>query len=329
MLDLLLGVLCALQAPTQDPGPEPTAAPSTPTLGLWHELVFHERSNQLVLLNGGPEQGKPATDPLELWSWNGNEWRALPSDGPRWRNFASATCDAQRGVLVLQGGTRPDQDLADTWEWDGTNWTEHTGAGPGPREGAALTFDAARGVCVLFGGATRGKPMGDTWTFDGQRWQQSASAGPSPRFPGGFAYDPAREVVLLVGGHTVDQLGFRTHGDTWTWNGSTWEQVDDSGPSPRDGARAAFDPRSQSILLFGGAEVSATVRHHGDLWSWDGTSWTQLPDLGPPPRLHAALAFDPRRNVLVLTGGSNAPAKILPDTWEHDGNSWRCVAGCP
>ena len=291
--------------------------------------VFHERSGRLVLLNGGPETGKPAADPLELWTWNGVAWTQLASDGPRWRNFASAAYDARRGVIVLHGGVRPDAALADTWEWDGADWSEHSGDGPGAREGAALAFDAARGVCVLFGGAEGDKALGDTWTWDGTTWQLAEESGPSPRFAGGFAYDAAREKLVLCGGHTIDARGFRTHGDTWSWDGTVWQEQSVAGPSPRDGARAVFDPRSRSVLLFGGCEISPQVRFFGDLWSWDGSTWTQRPESGPPPRVHPVFAYDARRKVLVLTGGSNAPATVLGDVWEHDGERWRCALECP
>jgi hypothetical protein len=37
-------------------------------------MVSHAALGQVVLLNGGPERGKPATAPLELWGWDGTQW---------------------------------------------------------------------------------------------------------------------------------------------------------------------------------------------------------------------------------------------------------------
>jgi hypothetical protein len=329
MLAQSIGLALGLLALPQEPAPGAAADVDRPALGQWHELVDHERSARLILLNGGPEAGKSAEDPLELWCWDGKAWSQLESDGPRWRNFASAAYDARRGVIVLHGGVRPDANLADTWEWDGATWSERSSEGPGPREGAALAFDAARGVCVLFGGASGDKALGDTWTWDGTAWQEAATSGPAPRFAGGFVYDAAREKVLLFGGHTFGQRGLRTHGDTWSWDGAAWKELQVAGPSARDGARAVYDPRSRSVLLFGGCEIAQKVRHLGDLWSWDGATWTQRDAAGPPARVHAALAYDARREVFVLTGGSNAPSNVLGDVWEHDGERWRCAFECP
>jgi hypothetical protein len=79
---------------------------------------------QVVLVNGGPENGKSPTALVELWGWNGVQWILLSADpnGPRWRNFASVAYDSNRKTLVLYGGLPPEQDFKDTWEWDGSTW---------------------------------------------------------------------------------------------------------------------------------------------------------------------------------------------------------------
>lgn len=322
--------LLALVAPGDSNGAEkpPAVAPS---LGLWHELVYHARAGKLLLLNGEPETGTPAQELLELWSLDAQGWsRVAVTSGPRWRNAASAAYDARRGVLVLHGGVQPDADFADTWEFDGAAWKERAvDGGPGAREGAGLAYDAARGEAVLFGGAARGEIRGDTWTWNGERWKKADASGPSPRFPGGFAYGGAGSRVVLCGGHVVDARGFRTLGDTWTWDGTRWTEVVIAGPSARDGARAAEDPRTGRVWLFGGVEVGTATRPLADLWSWDGKAWTKQDATGPAGRAHAAFAFDPRDARFVLAGGSNAPGVVLSDAWSFDGRAWRCAAGCP
>ena len=82
------------------------------------------------------------------------------------------------------------------------------------------------------------------------------------------------------------------------------------------------------ILLFGGARIDANVTHLNDTWLWNGTVWEQLLVEGPSPRVHAAMAFDQERNVVVMTGGSNGPNAILQDTWEWDGQTWVCMDQC-
>jgi hypothetical protein len=321
--------------PTLSPTSSPTAEP-TPTaavglvLGNWHDMVYHEQAGQVVLVNGGPETGKSPIESIELWGWDGQQWNLLSKDpnGPRWRNFASIAYDSIRNVMVLYGGLTAEQEFKDTWEWDGDDWIQFSVEGPGARESAGMAFDSERGRMVIFGGAQSGKMVNDTWEWDGISWTKVASDGPLARFPAGFAYDVTQKNVVLFGGHSFENQVFTTYGDTWIWNGSTWQQISTEGPSPRDGARAIFVPASDQILLFGGAEISASVINLNDTWFWDGAQWEQAEAEGPTARVHPAMAFDQAREVVVMTGGSNGPGAILTDTWEWDGLTWVCVDRC-
>jgi hypothetical protein len=299
-------------------------------LGNWHDMVYHAALGHVVLVNGGPEQGKPAADPLALWGWDGAHWSLLSADaaGPRWRNFASITYDEGREVLVLYGGLDGDgRELEETWEWDGHTWAQRQVPGPGGREAAALAYDSARGLVVLFGGASRGVMQAETWTWDGQAWRQAAS-GPPARFPGGFVFDPLRAEIVLAGGHSLAGNRWSVYGDTWTWDGAMWREVDVGGPSPRDGARAVFDPASGRVLLFGGVQTEPTIQFMDDTWAWDGEQWTQLEAPGPAGRAHHGLVYDAARGRIVLAGGAGEGGRLLPDVWEWVGEGWRCALAC-
>jgi hypothetical protein len=338
LVNLLFAVLFAACSPEITPTiplqptstPIPSSAPPL-TLGVWHDLFYYDQLGKVVLVNGGPESGKSADDPLELWSWDGERWSLLSADpnGPRWRNFAGITYDSLRKVLVLYGGLQSEsQNFEDTWEWDGKTWKQFTDQGPGLREGAAMAYDGVRGKVVLFGGAQAARMMNDTWEWDGGQWNQLSSQGPEARFPAAFAYDPVRQNLLLFGGHAFDAQGIATFGDTWTWDGTSWQEILAQGPSARDGADAIFSLLSNEIFLFGGAEIEANVTLLNDTWLWDGNQWNEIEAGGPPARVHPAMAFDEVRSRIVMTGGSNAPSMVLSDTWEWDGQQWACLAGC-
>jgi len=319
--------------PTQIPTVEQTSTPivePTLQLGNWHDMIYHEGLGKVVLINGGPETEKNSQDPIELWTWNGISWTMLKIDenGPRWRNFASVTYDSDRDVLVMYGGLTSEHEYQDTWEWNGREWTKFPVEGPGVRESASMTYDAKNKKVLLFGGAQSGDMMNDLWEWNGSQWSQVATAGPTPRFPAGFVYDFANENVLLFGGHTFDGNTFTTFGDTWIWDGKTWIQIEVDAPSARDGARTIFNPLTNNVILFGGAEITNTVKNLNDMWEWDGSLWNQLEVESPPARVHPIMAFDANRQVIVMTGGSNGPGAILSDTWEWDGVTWTCKAGC-
>jgi hypothetical protein len=328
---------CTPKATPTSTAVSPTLQPATPTEtssfvpANWHDMIYHKKVGQVVLVNGGPETGKSPADPVELWNWNGSGWSLLSADsnGPRWRNFASIAYNSKRDVLVLYGGLTDEQDFTDTWEWDGETWTKFTVEGPGPREAAGMTYDGERDKVILFGGAQSGKMMNDSWEWDGVQWTNVSREGPTPRFPAGFAYDAAHKNTLLFGGHSFDGQGFTTYADTWIWDGVNWRQITADGPSARDGARAIFIPTADHILLFGGAEIAADVTNLNDTWIWNGTKWEQVNVQGPPARVHSTMAFDEARGVVLMTGGSNGPNSTLGDTWEWDGEVWSCVDECP
>jgi hypothetical protein len=307
-----------------------------PAVQMWHELVYDDERQSVLLVNGSPASRTPASDTVEIWKWTGTDWELVSADGPPSRNLAGAAFDARRNVLVLYGGSRGEVgearyvQLSETWEWDGSAWTRHDAPGPGPREGHGMTFDPVRGVVVLFGGSSRGEMRGDTWTWDGRAWSNAGTTGPRPRFPAVFSYDGARRTVLLFGGHAIDQGGFSTFGDTWTWDGSRWQELDRPGPTGRDGARSAFDVENGQTVVFGGFKLAPNRQNMGDTWIWDGNAWTLTGARGPAGRNHHAMVYDPVRRRTLLFGGFNKPGPpALSDVWEWDGTEWTCKAACP
>lgn len=319
--------------------PTVTSAPSLPTsepgrtlvAGQWTTLFYHPDLQKVILVNGGPDRGKPAGDPLELWAWDGSEWTLVSADpqGPRWRNFMGAAFDTKRNVLVIHSGLQDTRNrFEDTWEWNGRAWTEFTGPGPGFREGAVMAYDRAREEIVLFGGGNEDFEMlGDTWTWDGSQWTQASTSGPSPRYPSAIVYDAARQKVLLFSGHFVSANDYINYNDFWEWDGSAWREIVVEGekPSARNIAQMVYNPATEDVLLLGGGEEEFL----GDLWSWDGTAWTRIDESGAPARSGMSGAYDPVRDRLVVFGGVDRPGgTAITDTWEWDGQTWTCVWEC-
>lgn len=324
--------------PAITPAPTTTAPAATPaanltlTAGQWNSLFYDLRLGQVVLVNGGPDAGKPDADPLELWTWDGAQWTLLSADpaGPPWRNFAGVAYDTTRQVLVVHGGVQARGAwLADTWEWDGTAWTDVSQPGPGAREGAEMAYDAARGQVVLFGGATNGAGLaGDTWAWDGHTWTQVSTAGPPPQFPNAMVYDAARQVVLLFGGHYVSESTFRQYGDLWAWDGAAWTLQPPTGPAPgyRIISRLVYDPVEARVVVFGGGAEEFL----SDMWAWDGAQWAQIATGGAPARSGLGGAYDAARGVVVAFGGVTRPGgPAVTETWEWDRQTWQCRQGCP
>jgi hypothetical protein len=319
--------------------PSPTTAPQTsansPALeaGQWTFVFYHDALKQVVLVNGGPERGKPADEPLELWSWDGTQWSLISADanGPTWRNWPAAAYDTAREVLVIHGGLQSGNNFDETWEWDGQIWTRFAGTGPGAREGALMAYDAAHANTILFGGSTPDTEIhSDTWAWDGQTWMQASETGPARRFPGGMVYDPARQEILLYSGHFADSTGrFTNYDDLWSWDGRirAWREITVNGPTPghRTHTGFLFDPITEKVLLIG----SGSDTFLGDVWAWDGTNWEEIPTSKTPARSGHNVAYDPARDRFILFGGVDRPGGLaLEDTWEWDREQWVCVHNC-
>ncbi|MGV3622455.1 MAG: hypothetical protein ACO1OB_16675 [Archangium sp.] len=122
------------------------------------------------------------------------------------------------------------------------------------------------------------------------------------------AYDAARRRVVVFGGQSFD--------DTWTHDGTKWEQrLPVSAPPTRAQHAMTWDPVRKRVLLFGGRILGGTLLD--ETWEWDGFTWLRrLPASSPPPSTATrALAWDSLRRRAVLFLGAQG-------TWEWDGNTW-------
>ncbi|HYC58431.1 MAG TPA: kelch repeat-containing protein, partial [Thermoanaerobaculia bacterium] len=107
-----------------------------------------------------------------------------------------------------------------------------------------------------------------------------------------------------------------------------------SNPSPRSGARLAWDTPNNVGVLFGGigpTDRGATEIQHdsAETWLWNGTRWLQrFPETAPPPRSLHSMTYDTTRHRVVMFGGRVAPAdkKLDPtyrnDTWVYSNDNW-------
>ncbi len=90
-------------------------------------------------------------------------------------------------------------------------------------------------------------------------------------------------------------------------------------PTGRSGANMTFfEARGRMVLVAGGNDVAL-----GDMIESDGVRWFDTPVIdGPSPRTSHGLAYDKKRQRLVLFGGAGPEGTTLADTWEHDGTRW-------
>jgi hypothetical protein len=195
----------------------------------------------------------------------------------------------------------------------------------GVRNAHSMIFDELQNKVLLFGGADASKVRGDTWEWlsDAGSWRLVTADGPGPRTFPAFGYDAAREEGILFGGNRVlfgkaDETDTFL-GDTWRLRRGRWQRVTVAGPMPRAEAAMGYDRNRRRLVLFGGHRMLAGRRERfADTWEWDGQRWIEVATAGPSARNGAALAYDERRDRIVLFGGPG-PSN---ETWEWDGRRW-------
>jgi cysteine-rich repeat protein len=258
-------------------------------------MTFDMRRGEVVMF-GGSFGGSPS---FQTWLHDGTTWiLKAPLESPSARFAAAIAYDERRGKTVMWGGSTVDEDVH---EWDGFGWSKVTVTGPMPRARAKMAYDPISGTTVLFGGENGGTRFGDTWQWDGATWSQmTTSPAPSARSQHAMAYDRARGEVVLFGG--IEEGTNLRLGDTWTWTASGgWVQEQPlASPSPRIQAVMANDPYRDELVLFGGAVGTGPL---GDVWTWDGTTWSrQFPDDPPPLFGNAGATYDNARRHVIISG---------------------------
>jgi hypothetical protein len=152
-------------------------------------------------------------------------------------------------------------------------------------------------------------------------WQQLNPASlPTPQRGSALAFDQKRQQTVLV-----------VAGQTWLWNGQTWQQVTGAVmPPARNSTHLTYDSLSECILLFGGIGLDGTPLH--DVWLWNGMHWSEaMPADFPPSVGGAALACDESQQQVLLFGGlagfdglngSHRTGTLSDETWLWDGHNW-------
>lgn len=282
------------QSPSASPSPTPAPADATPT-PVPNSLQWE------LFAPGGPSP-LPRRD------------HSLVSDGR---------------VLYLFGGRNGGENYADLWTFDPSagTWTEFPGAATPPaRFGHNATYVEERSEMLVFGGQAGSTFFADTWAYsiDSGEWAERTSAvSPSPRYGAASAYDPSVGFII--------SHGFTNQGrfdDTWSYDPAIgeWRDISAAGerPLPRCLVRAAWDTGSDGLLMFGGQ--SNEVPFLGDLWAFDGTSWSELPVSGGPSARNFYSMSHVGGGRMLLFGG-NAEAGRQNDFWLLDAstNLWSAV----
>src|SRR5882672_1752112 len=121
---------------------------------------------------------------------------------------------------------------------------------------------------------------------------------------------------------------------TWVQRGNAVPVNPVGTPGQRVHHAMAYDS-DRGVTVFFGGEIGkkGSETYFNDTWEYDGVHWRQIPIAGdlPNPRSYHAMAYDPVRKRVVMSGGFGGGTYGLGDTWEYQRNgvsgSWLLVNG--
>lgn len=237
--------------------------------------------------------------------------------------LAALLADRMKGLPL--GANAPSPPLEPGQQAGGAlAWSPGSLAGGVYPSGTLAAWDANNGHIIGYTNPAAASPSATVELQSGQT--VALTPAHQPNVTGeALAYDVASGQLLLLGDYQGAQ-------QTWIWDGTDWSQW--TGPSPvyRTAAAFAYDNALARLVLFGGKDRQGADL--GDTLQWSGAGWGRLPIPAPvrrgrppsvpSPRDHAAMAYDPATQGLVLFGGFSAGAANT-DTWLLTGLNWRTV----
>jgi cysteine-rich repeat protein len=310
-----------------------------------------------VIMFGGKASDGTITN--QTYRWDTDQWQwvhVTPISGSPTTRWRAAGATDGTSFMVFGGLNVSGTPLSGTYQLSTTTApikfvTLPTTPLPLGRYGAMASYDGRTGEVLIFGGFTQSLyEDADLWRWTFPLWR-TGTYGPAGRMHGSMTYDEAREETVLFGG--TDDCGTSSgsgsgsgslcdgsgtgsgsgsgsgavyYNDTTTLKDNAWHpKTLTTRPPARADAAIAYDPISQTVLLFGGQDATTVFN---DTWQWNGTSWLPLSPATQPPGMEGArMVYDRARALFVLYGGmaANADASTLGRVWTYDGVDWREV----
>lgn len=98
-----------------------------------------------------------------------------------------------------------------------------------------------------------------------------------------------------------------------------------SPPPPSAGHALVYDDSLGAVILvnagLGGMNDAQRANQKTAVWAWKSPRWELVDSSGPPLRNLAGVAYDVRRNALVIHGGSSVGGTAYAETWEWKAGS--------
>jgi len=216
----------------------------------------------------------------EVWKYNGSTWTQVGGDsinGGWTTNFEVVNVLAVWGNDLYAGLGNSAQD-GEVWRWNGTSWTKIGGDGV---NSSWVTGDNIESVLslTLFNGnlyAGLGASVNDAevWRFNGTSWSKIGGDGVAGSWSG--AYEEVF-IMRVYNNKLITGLGNGTDdAEVWSYDGTSWSKI--GGDDVNGSWTTGTYERVRSMAIYNGRLYVGIGDGGGDgeVWEWNGTSWSQI-----------------------------------------------------
>jgi hypothetical protein len=328
--------------------------------GSWDAWAY-EQVSTMTSYNGELYVGLGSNgSDAEVWKYNGSTWSKVAGDGVNstWNNGESQVSS----MAVYQGrlyvGLGAVNYHADIWELNGSAWTQVAGE-PGSAIGAGVEINGSwkstpidvQALTVwdnkLCAGVA-GNSLSQVWCWSGSgNWALVGGGWSGVSTNGSWVSNVNQYIgsLAVYNGKLLAGFGTTTGhiANIWEFDGTTWTQIGgtDINGSWSDSAYTFI--KSQAVYngkLYVGMGTTGSSSPMGDVWCYDGASWSQVGGdginnswpvsqgaeevntlLNYRGKLYAGLGFSAGADPVVYSFGNNAyvdsSISSFTTSWQH------------
>jgi hypothetical protein len=269
----------------------------------------------------------------EVWSWNGTSWSKIGGDGVN-SSWAASTyegvysfADDGTNLYAGLGASAGDNEV---YKWNGTSWSKI--GGDGVNGSFTNTHTIVQSMIYannkLYTGLQAASNNAEEWAYDGSSWDRIGGGYINKSW--GYLNLQDVEVMVTSGDYLYAGTGNTVAGNAqvWRFDGATWQLIGGQGVN---GSWAPTTYRGVLSMISSNGKLyvgTGTVANDGDVWEWDGSTWTQVG--GDGIRSGWGANFEEVDTLASFGGklyaglGSSANDAEI---WVYDGSNWSKMGG--
>ncbi len=252
----------------------------------WADQVF-EDVNSLFLSGTTLYAGiGSSVGDAEVWSCNVStncaSWSKIGGDGVN-SSWAISTFESVLSMTAFGGNLYAALGInandAEVWQWNGSSWTKI--GGDSLNSGWTTNYDSVRSLANdgtnLYAGLGDTATEAEVWLWNGTSWSKIGGDGVSSSWASGDNIEYVHSLEYFNGNLYAGTASSTGDGDLWRWNGTTWSKI--GGDGVNSGWPASTYEIVSSVAAGSGSTIYAGLSSgngDGEVFSWDGTSWTKI-----------------------------------------------------